>query len=125
MNACALLVKLVHSSETRLALARTCITGASCLIVRFFRRREGCRFTHRRRLLLWSPHRENRSKHAHFTIEHSLGHFTDVLQQVKAVGNLLGLWCAARGTIGVRTGSIPTDDFHSRMRFEPGGKTVG
>jgi hypothetical protein len=46
-------------------------------------------------------------------VENLLDRFPQVLEQVKAVGDLDGARCTPRGTIRVGSGAITADDFHA------------
>jgi hypothetical protein len=45
--------------------------------------------------------------------------------QVKAVGDLNGVWGALRGAVGKRTSPITCDDLHARMSLQPGREGRG
>ena len=46
--------------------------------------------------------------------------FTEVHQQMEAIGNLDGLWCAARNPIGIDARPITADNGDAGMLSQPG-----
>jgi hypothetical protein len=42
---------------------------------------------------------------------------SQIQQQMKAVGNLSRLWCAAPGSAGIQSEPVARDDLHFRMCF--------
>jgi hypothetical protein len=57
-------------------------------------------------------------------LEHLFEGFHQILQEVKPVGDLRGLWRSLARPIGIRFGPIASDNFHPRMRLEPLGQGV-
>jgi len=53
-------------------------------------------------------------------IEDRFKRLTEILHQVKAIGNLDGFWGALRGAVGKRASPITCDDFYTRMLLKPG-----
>jgi hypothetical protein len=47
--------------------------------------------------------------------DHSLYRLREVLQQVPAIGHLLGLRCSLANGVGIGTGPITTNDLNLRM----------
>jgi hypothetical protein len=58
-------------------------------------------------------------------IEDRFERLAEVLDQVKTVGDLDGVWGALRGAIGKRASPIRCDDFHTWMILKPGCKSGG
>ena len=56
--------------------------------------------------------------------EHGIQGRTGILQEVKAVGNLHGVWGPGCGSLGIRFGPIARDNGNPWMLFEPGGEGV-
>jgi hypothetical protein len=57
-------------------------------------------------------------------LEHLFESFHEILQEVKPVGDLHGLWRSLARPIGIGSGPIARDDLHPWMRLEPLGQGV-
>jgi hypothetical protein len=57
-------------------------------------------------------------------LEHLFEGFHPLLQEVKPVGDLSGLWRSLARPIGIGFGPIASDDLHPWMRLEPLGQGV-
>jgi hypothetical protein len=58
-------------------------------------------------------------------LEHLFEGFHQILQEVKPVGDLSGLWHSLARPIGRGFGPIASDDLHPWMRLEPLGQGFG
>jgi len=54
------------------------------------------------------------------TVQHPLQCIIEILEQMKAVGDLHRVWRTLGGALGVVGEAIPADDFNLRMLLEPG-----
>jgi hypothetical protein len=50
---------------------------------------------------------------------------SEVIPQMPAVGDLICLWCAGGGAVGIRAGTIAADDLTARMLTQPCGEGGG
>jgi hypothetical protein len=59
------------------------------------------------------------------SVEHLLKGFREILQQVKPIRHLGGLWRPLTDTVGIRLCPLAGNDLHPRMRAEPLGQGFG
>ena len=57
-----------------------------------------------------------------FAGQHQVQRAAEILQEMKTISDLLGVWRGLTCPFGIRATAIPTDDFDAGMCFQPGRK---